>query len=183
MRHRVVAIDGGIVNVGVCVLSNFEATHTQKTAIAPSEPKTSADVCKCAGEWVAENVDKLGILSPHTRLVIESVQRPKIQAVGLSLAGAVAAMAQLRGVDCPPIRFMHGVTKFGITPECRLAAKRLKGKKNYNKRKILAQNAAISLCETQGWAVPKTRDECDAVLLAAREWQTTWKVSLPEENE
>ena len=183
MHHRVVAIDGGIVNVGVCVLSNFECTRTLKTAIAPREPKTSADVCKCAGEWVAEHVDELGVLSLNTRLVIESVQRPKIQAVGLSLAGAISAIARLRGVACPPIRFMHGVTKFGVTPECKAAVKQLKGKKNYNKRKILAQSAAISLCETQGWAVPQTRDECDAVLLAVREWQTAWKTPLPDENE
>jgi hypothetical protein len=183
MKHTVVAIDGGIVNVGVCVLTNDgegAVCTTYKECIAEREPRTTAEVCAKTGAWVAANVDKLKMLRPGAHVVIESVKRPKIQAVGISIAAVLASLAASRGLAPPNIRFMHGASKFAVTPECRAAVHALKGKKAYEQRKMLAEATAKTLCVNQQWCMPGSRDECDAVLLAVKEWKDSFRGDLPK---
>ena len=120
------------------------------------------------------------MLEPGAHVVIESVKRPKIQAVGISIAAVLASLAATRGLAAPKIRFMHGVSKFAVTQECKDAAKALKGKRAYEQRKVLAEATAKTLCGNQQWCMPQSRDECDAVLLAVKEWKDSFRGDLPK---
>lgn len=159
---RVLGIDGGIVNVGICVLDKGKIDLIKCDSISPSQKPTTAElsaltakwVCGRAAEWQLENVDVV---------VVESVMRAKIQSVGVCIVAAIVAWRLSHGLEQPRIMMKSGRSKFSLNACLQAGARCARGKVGYHDRKSLS----VQFCHTV-WAETSEMgpDPCDALLLA-----------------
>ena len=155
-------IDGGIVNVGVCVLNEGAIEVLETDRIHSTQNKTVCELSTIVAMWVCDRAEKWGLRDVDL-LVVESVIRAKIQSVGVAIVAAISTWRISNGLPLPKIMMKSGRTKFNMNPHMKAAAASLQGKRNYHDRKHLS----VRFCH-HVW--PETSeqgpDSCDALLLA-----------------
>ena len=172
---RVLAIDSGIVNVGVALVGAQGVERLSVERVAASERLTTAELAAHTGQWVRASAQAWG-LETLDLVVVEAVQRAKIQAMGIAAIGAIKALA------CPNTRIVMkmGHTKFKIHPDLEADYNRLKGRPYYNQRKRLCTDFCMARLPQEALPEGSRGDWADAVLLAvAGIRQMRWEASCP----
>lgn len=159
---RVLGIDGGIVNVGICVLNDGHIDLIKVDSISPSQRPTTAELSALTAKWVCSRAEEWG-LETVDLVVVESVIRAKIQSVGVCIVAAIVAWRLSHGLEEPRIMMKSGRSKFSLNPCLQAAAAVARGKVGYHDRKSLS----VQFCHTV-WAETTDLgpDPCDALLLA-----------------
>lgn len=159
---RVLGIDGGIVNVGICVVNDGKINLIKVDSISHSQKPTTAELSALTARWVCSRAEEWG-LETVDLVVVESVIRAKIQSVGVCIVAAIVAWRLSHGLSEPRIMMKSGRSKFSLNPCLQAAAAVAKGKGGYHDRKSLS----VKFCHTV-WAetMESGPDPCDALLLA-----------------
>ncbi len=163
---RVLAFDGGIINLGVCCINDGVILFSMNHSFAPRQNSfTGAQLTGIIAKWVNDNAASLWNLEEVDMVVMESVLRPRIQAIGLIIISCITSWRLAMGLAPIPIVMKSGSSKYTVNPHLNAIALTLKGKKNHGKRKMLSTGFCKQLWpETVGvCAMP---DSCDAILLA-----------------
>lgn len=159
---RVLAIDGGIVNVGVCVVEDGSIELVTTDQIHPTSRVSPSELAGLTSEWVCDRAEPWR-LEDVDLVIIESVVRAKINAVGTNIIAAISTWFRMQNKGCPRFMMKAGRSKFGVNPSLRARALSSKGKSNYENRKLLSvEFCNICWSETEGCGP----DACDALLLA-----------------
>lgn len=161
-KMRVLGIDGGIVNLGICIINSGCIELIEADSIHPSQKPTTAELSALTAQWICERAEKWNLGSVDL-VVVESVLRAKIQSVGVCIVAAIVAWRLSNGFTKPKIMMKSGRSKYSLNPHMKSAASIAKGKVGYHDRKSLS----VNFCHTV-WAVTSDLgpDPCDALLLA-----------------
>ena len=173
----VLAIDGGIVNVGVALVDGEGVQLLSVDSIAPSQKLTTAQLAQATEAWVRSHADSWR-LHEVDLVVVESVARSKVQAVGVA---AIAAIAAHCGKPVPPVSVLKtGRTKFSVHPDLAAEYARSKGKAAYTRRKTMCLDFCRSRLPVSALPDATHHDWSDALLLAlAGIKQKRWERRFP----
>lgn len=173
----VLAIDGGIVNVGVALVDGEGVQLLSVDTIAPSQKLTTAQLAQATEAWVRSNAEAWRLREVDL-VVVESVARSKVQAVGVAAIAAIAAHCG-RAVP-PPSVLKTGRTKFAVHPDLAAEYARSKGKSAYAKRKTMCVDFCRARLPPSALPRASKNDWSDALLLAvAGIKQKRWERRFP----
>jgi len=159
---RVLGIDGGIVNVGICVVDCGRIDLIKADSINPTQKPTTAELSALTARWVCSRAEEWGLGSVDL-VVVESVLRAKIQSVGVCIVAAISTWRLCHGFDLPKIMMKSGRSKYSLNNHMKAAASIARGKAGYHDRKALSVNFCHSVWAETSDLGP---DPCDALLLA-----------------
>lgn len=169
----VLGIDGGLSKVGVALVSTDEPVGRvlvwRSDEISPPKSKLDcAELAKRVALWVASRQDEWR-LAALDGIVVESVQRARIQSVGVAIVAAITMWYHVRGLPMPMVVMRSGLCKFKLNAGVAAHYAALKGKANYTRRKNLLLDFVRERFAAIAAPIPAEADRfdpVDALLLA-----------------